>query len=115
MKEYVELSDLRDESLKCKYPGTRHAWGGLPESSYHLDDLGERVYYCESIFAQRCTRCRRQKFEFFDINGQRMGKPMYRDPKNFQHTHRLDAADIRIEMLGRGMLVNNLKKRRNGK
>jgi hypothetical protein len=108
--EYTELSDLRDDSLKCKYPGIRHAWDGLPESSYDLNDF-ERSYYADSILALRCERCGREKFEFFDVNGNRMGKPAYRNPTDFQHTHRLYADEIRLELMSRNLLVNNFKKR----
>lgn len=112
MKEYFDVDSLRDDSLMCKYPGIRHSWDKLPESSYELNDLGERVYYSTSLLAVRCERCGREKFEFFDLNGRRMGKPYYRNPTDFQHTHRLDSADVVLEFLARGLLVNSIS---NGK
>jgi len=80
------------------------------ESSYNPDDF-ERSYYADSIFAQFCTRCGREKFEFFDLNGNRMGKPHLRNPNDFQHTHRLSAEEIRLELMSRNLVVNNFKKR----
>ena len=110
MTEYTDLSDLRDDSLMCKYPGIRHPWDKLPESSYDLNDF-EKAYYSDSVLALRCSRCGREKFEFFDVNGNRMGKPTYRNPVDFQHTHRLQASEIRLEFMSRSLLVSNFKKR----
>lgn len=104
---YVELEDLSDERLLCTYRGIAHRWDENP--GVDLPDT-DRTYYCASVLAQVCERCGREKFEFFDLHNQRMGKPYYRYPVGYQRTHKLTSHEVRLELIARGLMVTTYKK-----
>ena len=112
MPEYVEMADLTNDHLLCKYPGIRHAWDENPGAEL---PSGPNSYYATFVLCVRCTRCGREKFEYLDRNRRRMGVPYYRNPDDYQHTHRMYGDDMRRELVSRDLLVTRLKTSSNGK
>lgn len=100
--DIVELHDLRDDSILCKYRAIGHMFDENPGVDV---PEGERAYYAAAIMSFACLRCGREKFIYFDVNGSRMGQPYYRNPTDFQHTRRLSHQEIELEILHRGLMT----------
>jgi hypothetical protein len=98
---YTDLEDLKNDILKCKYYRT-HAWEGNP--SVEVSTL-PTVQYASYVIASVCTRCGRERIEYIDRNDRRIGVPYYRSPVDYPRTHRLDATNLRTEIIGRSLLI----------
>jgi hypothetical protein len=107
---YLELHDVSDKMLPCKSRAISHAWDKL--LSYDLDSATAINSY--AVLALRCTRCGREKFIYLNRNGTRNGRPYYRSPNDFPHTHRFSDQEFMSELLSRSLFVHDLK-RSNGR
>jgi hypothetical protein len=107
---YLELHDVSDKMLPCKSRAISHAWDKL--LSYDLDSVTANNSY--AVLALRCTRCGREKFIYLNRNGTRNGRPYYRSPNDFPHTHRFSDQEFMSELLSRQLYVHDLK-RTNGR
>jgi hypothetical protein len=114
MKEltYTELIDLTNQVLTCKAVHS-HAWDDNP--NYELNHYLARTSF--AVLALRCARCGRERFDFLSKNGNRNGRPYYRNPVNYPKTHRLSGQELMSELMTRQLLVHSLNKsrRQNGK
>jgi hypothetical protein len=100
--EYTALEDIGDSVLTCKTLWS-HAWSKNPTPRHIKGDVARMATY---IICLRCTRCRRERYEYLNSRGERITKPQYRDPVGYPHTRRASGDDFRAECIRRNVLVS---------
>jgi hypothetical protein len=97
---YTDVRDLEEAHLLCRY--LRHSWD--PHPGVDLSGL-KRVDYATEVIAVRCVRCGRERIEYLDRKGWRIGRPYWRDPMGYPKVHRTSGEVLRAEMIRRNLLV----------
>lgn len=99
--DYTDLEDLADNILICRAMW-QHPWSKNPTPRPPRGPVALMASY---IIAVRCTRCRRERYEYLDSKGVRLGKPYYRDPKGYPKMRRTDGDHLRAELIRRSLWV----------
>lgn len=99
--EYTDLADLGDDVLMCKALW-QHDWSKNP-SPKRIDGQVARIAH--RIVCLRCKRCKKERYDYRDINGRKIGR-YYRDPVNYPHTKKLTDEILWGEMIERSLLVS---------
>jgi hypothetical protein len=103
MTPYTEISELDNGVLKCKYYRT-HAWEENP--AVDISNL-PTVHFATYVITSVCLRCGRERIEYIDRKGHRIGKPYLRNPVGYPKTHYLDGDTVRAEVISRSLLIRN--------
>jgi hypothetical protein len=103
---YTDLGDLGTDIFTCKMLWA-HAWANNP-SPKHID--GEVAQLAYRILCLRCTRCRRERYDYLGSRGELIGR-YYRNPVGYPKTHRFDGDGLRAELIRRSLWVRNGKGR----
>lgn len=102
MKPYSELKDIDNDILVCKTLRS-HALEPNPSPQFIDGDIARTAF---AMICLRCTRCLRERYEYLDSTGRRIGTPYWKEPVDYPRTHRLLGDELRAECINRNILVS---------
>lgn len=98
--EYTELVDVGNDILTCKLLWA-HRWDRNPSPRNIRGEVARMAY---RILCLRCSRCRRERYDYIDTHGGLIGR-YYVNPVNYPRTRRHNGDELRAEAIARELMV----------
>jgi hypothetical protein len=108
--DYTELDELTEGIFLCKALW-QHPWEKNPSPRNINGEVARRAY---RILCLRCTRCRRERYDYLGSKGQRIGR-YYVNPHGYPKTHRFTSDQLMLEMIRRSVLVTTYNGKKGAK